>query len=389
MRAILTLLCCLLALAPLGADESDPHRKLYDEATRVFSDLEAHPLPAPNPDQDTEAELLRAMAHGDRAVDLALYRRLDLDAVTDRLLPALDSSFGRENVGGQMATVRLFLVRGHKLCLEGKVAEGQGWLLKAHRMARRPNGDGNLLRLLTAIALEHMALTADGAYVGVWSEPDRLAYVRALEALPPVAGVRRAVLLDDLSLDEPTRFRTLLPLLKPLNSAQRREKLMATWPLARGFEPEFLRCYEGMVDNLTLESWDALLLQVADGLEPLNLDKLRAFESRVTAAQAFAKDPTTAPSAPTTPLQKGEAFYLSLLGSSIQRIARNRLDLDLKTQLLKVALRRGAALDATDLVGLSSVNHGPLKLGIDETSQRQAIKGGDRDECFLPLGRRR
>jgi hypothetical protein len=389
MCASLTLLCCLLALAPLGADESDPHRKLYDEATRVFSDLEAHPLPAPNPDQDTEAELLRAMAHGDRAVDLALYRRLDLDAVTERLLPALDGSFGRENVGGQMATVRLFLVRGHKLCLEGNVAEGQGWLLKAHRMARRPNGDGNLLRLLTAIALENMTLAADGAYVGTWSEPDRLAYVRALEALPPMAGVRRAVLLDDLSLDEPTRFRTLLPLLKPLNSAQRREKLMATWPLARGFEPEFLRCYEGMVDNLTLESWDALLLQVADGLEPLNLDKLRAFEARVTAAAAFAKDPTTSPNAPTTPLQKGEAFYLSLLGSSIQRIARNRLDLDLKTQLLKVALRRGAAFDATDLVGLNSAQHGPLKLGIDETSQRQAIKGGDRDECFLPLGRRR
>lgn len=387
MRASLTLLCCLLALAPLGAAEPDPHRKLYDEAGRVFSDLEAHPLPAPNPDQETEAELLRAVAHGDRAIDLAFYRRLDLDAVTDRLLPVLDSSFGGENVGGQMATCRLFLVRGHKLCLEGKVAEGQGWLLKAHRMARRPNGDGNLLRLLTAIAVENMALAADGAYVGTWSEADRLAYVRALEALPPVAGVRRAVLQDDLSLDEPIRFRTLLPLLKPLNSAQRREKLAGLFPSVQNFEPLFFRSYEGMVDNLTLEGWEALLRGVADGLEPLNLDKLRAFEARVTAAQAFAKDPTTAPNAPTTPLQKGEAFYLSLLGTPICGMARMRLDLDLKTQLLKVALRRGAGFEATDLVGLSSAEHGPLKLGVDETSQRQAIKAGNQDGCFLTLGR--
>ncbi len=387
MRASLTLLCCLLALAPLGADEPDPNQKLYDEARRVFSDLEAHPLPAPNPDQNTEAELLRAIAYGDRAIDPAFYRRLDLDAVTDRLLPVLDRSFRSENVGGAIATCRLFLVRGHKLCLEGKVAEGQSWLLKAHRMARRPEADGSLLRLYTAIALENIALSADGAYVGTWSEADRLAYVRALEALPPMAGLRRAVLEQDLVEDEPIRFRTLLPLVKPLNSAQRREKLLAAWPLANVSGPDFLRCYEGMVDNLTPENWDALLLKIADGLEPLNLAKLRAFEARVTAAEAFAKDPTTAPNAPTTPQQKGEAFYLSLRGSSIQPLARDRLDLDLKTQLLKVALRKGAAFDATDLVGLSSAQHGPLKLGINEYSQRQAVMFGNQGDCFLTLGR--
>jgi len=158
MRASLTLLCCLLALASLSGAEPDQHQKLFDEAKRVVHGLRENVLPAPNPDGETEEDLLQAMAHGDKAIDPAFYRRLDLDAVTDRLLPVLDRSFRSENVGGAIATCRLFLVRGHKLCLEGKVAEGQAWLLKAHRMARRPEADGSLLRLYTAIALENIAL---------------------------------------------------------------------------------------------------------------------------------------------------------------------------------------------------------------------------------------
>ena len=389
MRASLTLLCCLLALAPLGADEPDPNQKLYDEARRVFSDLEAHPLPAPNPDQNTEAELLRAIAYGDRAIDPAFYRRLDLDAVTDRLLPVLDSSFRSENVGGAIATCRLFLVRGHKLCLEGKVAEGQAWLLKAHRMARRPEADGSLLRLYTAIALENIALSADGAYVGTWSQGESQAFMRALEALPPLPGLRHAVLNDDLSLNEPTRFRTLLPKLKPLTSAERRKKLVEHFPGIQNFEPEFLLYYEGMIDNLTPAGWDSLLQDIAGELEPLDPEKLRAFKARVMAAKDFAKYPSKASNGPTTPMKKAEAFYLALLGAPIERTAAIRLDLDLKTRLLKVALQKGAAFDAGDLAGLSSVEHGPLKLGIEEGGKRRAVLAGERGHDFMSLERKR
>jgi len=387
MRAPLTLLCCLLALATLSGAEPDPHQKLYDEARRVVQGLQENVLPAPNPDQETEAELLQAMAHGDKAVDPAFCRRLGLDELTDRLLPVLDAPFRTDNVGGSIAASRLFLMRGHKLCQEGKVAEGQAWLLKAHRMARRPEADGNLLRLLTAIALENIALSADGAYVGTWSQGESQAFMRALEALPPLPGLRHAVLNDDLSLNEPTRFRTLLPKLKPLTSAERRKKLVEHFPGIQNFEPEFLLYYEGMIDNLTPAGWDSLLQDIAGELEPLDPEKLRAFKARVMAAKDFAKYPSKASNGPTTPMKKAEAFYLALLGAPIERTAAIRLDLDLKTRLLKVALQKGAAFDAGDLAGLSSVEHGPLKLGIEEYSQRQAIKAGNQDDCFLTLGR--
>ena len=55
MRASLTLLCCLLALATVSGAEPDPHQKLYDEARRVVQGLQENVLPAPNPDQETEA----------------------------------------------------------------------------------------------------------------------------------------------------------------------------------------------------------------------------------------------------------------------------------------------------------------------------------------------
>jgi hypothetical protein len=387
MRAPLTLLCCLLALASLSGAEPDQHQKLYDEAKRVVHGLRENVLPAPNPDGETEEDLLQAMAHGDKAVDPAFYRRLGLDEITDRLLPVLEAPFRTDNVGGSIAASRLFLVRGHKLCQEGKVAEGQAWLLKAHRMARRPQADGNLMCLLTAIALENIALSADGAYVGTWSEAESRAFVLALEALPPLPGLRHAVLNDDLSLNEPTRFRTLLPKLKPLTSAERRKKLVEHFPGIQNFEPEFLLYYEGMIDNLTPADWDSLLQDIAGELEPLDPEKLRAFKARVMAAKDFAKDPSKASNGPTTPRKRAEAFYLALLGAPIERTAAMRLDLDLKTQLLKVALRKGAAFDATDLVGLSSAQHGPLKLGINEYSQRQAIKFGNQGDCFLTLGR--
>jgi len=389
MRAPLTLLCCLLALANLSGAEPDPHQKLYDEAKRFVHGLRDNELPAPNPDGETEEDLLQAMAHGDKAVDPAFYRRLGLDELTDRLLPVLDAPFRTDNVGGSIAASRLFLVRGHKLCQEGKVAEGQAWLLKAHRMARRPEADGNLLRLLTAIALENIVLSADGAYVGTWSQGESQAYVRALEALPPLPGLRHAVLNDDLSLNEPTRFRTLLPKLKPLTSAERRKKLVEHFPGIQNFEPEFLLCYDGMIDNLTPADWDSLLQNIAGELEPLDPEKLRAFKARVMAAEDFAKDPSKASNGPTTPRKRAEAFYLALLGAPIERTAAMRLDLDLKTRLLKVALQKGAAFDAGDLTGLNSVEHGPLKLGIEEGGKRRAVLAGERGHDFMSLERKR
>jgi hypothetical protein len=389
MRASLTLLCCLLALATVSGAEPDPHQKLYDEARRVVQGLQENVLPAPNPDQETEAELLQAMAHGDKAVDPAFCRRLGLDELTDRLLPVLDAPFRTDNAGGSLEASRLFLMRGHKLCQEGKVAEGQAWLLKAHRMARRLEADGNLLRLLTAIALEQIALSADGAYVGTWSQGESQAYVRALETLPPLPGLRHAVLNDDLSLNEPTRFRTLLPKLKPLTSAERRKKLVEHFPGIQNFEPEFLLYYEGMIDNLTPTDWDGLLQNIAGELEPLVPEKLRAFKARVLAAKDFAKDPAKASNGPTTPMTRAEAFYLALLGAPIERTAAVRLDLDLKTRLHKAALQRGAAFDAGDLAGLASVADGPLKLGVTEDGERRAILAGERGHYFMSLERKR
>ncbi len=66
-----------------------------------------------------------------------------------------------------------------------------------------------------------------------------------------------------------------------------------------------------------------------------------------------------------------------------------RLDLDLKTRLLKVALQKGAAFDAGDLTGLSSVEHGPLKLGIEEGGKRRAVLAGERGHDFMSLERKR
>jgi hypothetical protein len=70
-------------------------------------------------------------------------------------------------------------------------------------------------------------------------------------------------------------------------------------------------------------------------------------------------------------------------------VATYRLDLDLKIQLLKVALQRGAAFDASDLVGLAAVSDGPLKLGVTEEGKRRAIVAGKYGRYFMSLERTR
>lgn len=389
------LLGCLTAVN--AADNPLQGDALMAEVRRLDQALSAKQLPAPNPDGMTEADLLDEMSSGSRRVDPAFCERIGLEALSDRLQPILQEPFplfiGKGNVRlrDTLVSCRLFLLRGRLLCQQGKVAEGQQWMLKAHQLARRPQADRNLFNVVCASAFEGLGISAAANHAGTWSESDRLAYIKALEQLGPSPRIDVATRQDNISMQPEYSIPTWIETLKPLPPAQRKEKLAQAFGQLAGFAddpPAYLRRLQTFLENLTPERWEALLADIPAELHPLTPERLRAFKARNVEALALlqADEAGTAGTKPLPPDQKTEALYRVLFASSITTVARMRLDTELRLQLLKQVLRRGADFGEKDLAGLTDASGNPLRLGISEEGNRKAIKVGSTIDDFLVLG---
>ncbi|MEY4034140.1 MAG: hypothetical protein RL492_1334 [Verrucomicrobiota bacterium] len=391
--------CLLLGCLTVANAASSPLKgdELYAEIRRFNDALGAKPLPAPYPGGMTEADLLDEMSLGSDRVDPAFCERIGLEALSDRIQPILQEPFpdflGKEimRVRGTLVACRLFLLRGRLLCQQGKAVEGQQWMLKAHQLARRPQADHNLFNLLCASALENLGLHAAANHAETWSESDRLAYIKSLEQLAPLPRIDVAAKQDNRSLPPEYSIPTWIKTLKPLTPAQRKEKLAQTFGQLADFQndpPSYLRRLQTFLENLTPENWEDLLASVPAELHPLTTERLRAFQARNAEALALvqADEALAAGRIFTSPDRKAEPLFRVLFASSIASAARTRLDTELKLQLLKQVLRRGADFGEKDLVGLTDASGNPLRLGKSEDGNHKAIKAGSSVGDFLTLG---
>lgn len=390
--------CLLLGwLAVVEGAETPPDDKsFYAEAIRFSDRLGSRPLPAPNPEEETEATLLDDMVSGHRQVDLTFCRRIGLDAMSERLLPILEEPFsetagkGDSHIRETLIALRLFLLRGRVLCQQGKVAEGQAWLLKAHRMARRPLNGHNMINCMVAMTLDEFSLAVAAGYAEAWTEPNRLAYVRSLESLQPLGRIDLAFQRDQSSISPEHRASTLIVALKPLTPAQREKKLREIFgPIAPFMDdfPTYLRRTQSLLEIVTPESYESMTTAIAQELRPLTAETLKAFEGRNADALALVKEDESSVAPVRKSLsqaQKAEALYRVLDCSNIASLARRRLDLELKAELLKLALRRGQTFDESCIAGLTNAAGKPLRLGISKDGNRKAILVGDED--FLVIG---
>jgi hypothetical protein len=368
------------------AADSAPQATQFDKARKLVDSLADKKLPKPESFGETEFDLFDAMAGGLVPVDPAFCERIKLIEITDDLLPVLKQpmpSFSESTVqlSENLLACRLFSLRGQLLCQQGKVAEGQAWIMKPRQMARRSGNDQSLIHLLTAIAMDAIGQQAAANYAEVWSEADRQAYLKASESLGPMGDLRTAIRQDQDTLPANLRIRTLITAFKPLTPAQQKEhidKLGGDW-LGKDQEGQArARRFQALIANLTIESWDALLARMAAELEPLYTEKIKAFTARNAEAMKQVEVEETKPTAPSE--QKAEAFYRVLIGPGIAGVASSHLNLELKAKLLTLAMRKGAALKEADFAELRTADGKALKFG-----KYEGVKAIVAPDTYAPL----
>ena len=393
------LLACLflLGLASAVAAETSPSTSSLARAMSLVDSLHEKKLPQPRPFDETEGDLFEAMAGGLVPADPAFCERIKLAEVTEGLLPVLDQPFPLSMIGGPIVDVRgnliagrLFALRGHLLCQQGKVAEGQAWLLKPRLLARRPGGDLSLIHALTTMVLEGIGLQTTALYAETWSKADRMAYLKSTETLTPLADLGIAIRKDNESLQQNQRMPALIAEFRSLNSAQQQALLKERFGPLFGTsieQQDTLRLLQGLVANLTPDSWFALTEKISGELAPLTIEKAQAFAARNAAALKEVLAEKAKPSLQTTATapsaEKAEALYRVLIGPGVEGTARSRLNLINSAKLLEILMQKGASFDAKDLATVTDASGKPVRIGTHE-GQRAVLASDGR--LFLTLG---
>ncbi len=397
---IKALLPCLLMawLTSANAAETKTPTSPVAQAIALEDSLREKELPEPKPFGETEGDLFEAMAGGLVPADPAFCERIKLIEITDGLLPVLDQSFPPSMIGGpifetrgNLIAGRLFALRGHLLCQQGKVAEGQAWLLKQRLLARRPGSDLSLVHALTAMALEGIGLQTAAPYAETWSKADRMAYLRSAETLKPLADLGTAIRKDNESLPENQRIPALIAEFRLLNSAQQQAVIKERFGTLTGGtvneHQDTLRRIQGLVTNLTPDSWFALTEKISGELAPLTIEKANAFAARNAAAlqsvQAEEAKPSLQAAATAPSAGKAEALYRVLIGPGVEGTARSRLNLVNSAKLLEILMLKGARFDAQDLATVTDASGKPVRIGTYEGNK--AVVGED-GRLFLTLG---
>jgi hypothetical protein len=386
-------------MAEAFAADSAPKQTFAEQATSLMETLEARKLPQPKPFGDSELDLFYAMMDGLTPVDVAFCERIKLIELTDGLLPLLAQPLpgldeGTIQTRASMMACKLFVLRGHLLCQQGKTAEGQAWLLKPRLMARRTGSDQTLLQLLTAIAMDAIGQQSAARYTETWAESDRQAYVKSAETLLPLGALHTAILLDGDAMPEKNRMRTMIVEFKSLTHAQQRdrvEKLLAPafpGPEYKKEREDFVNMHLDIITNLTTETYDALVKGISSELDPLTPEKIKAFTSRNDEAVEQVRAEAIRPTDPAHPAvistQKAATLYRALTTPGVAGIARQRLDLELKAKLLIVAMQKGTSFDETCLANLTTAEGKALRLGTHEGCKAILTADG---QPFLTIGR--
>ena len=246
------------------------------------------------------------------------------------------------------------------------------------------------MHTLTAMALEGIGLQTPALYAETWSKADRMAYLRSAETLKPLADLGTAIRKDNESLPENQRIPALIAEFKSLDATQQQAVIKERFGPLFGTTIEhqdILRRFQGLVTNLTPDSWFALTEKISGELAPLTIEKAQAFTARNAAALKEVLAEEAKPSLQTTATapsaEKAEALYRVLIGPGVEGTARSRLNLVNMAKLLEILMQKGASFDATDLATVTDASGKPVRIGTYEGSKAVLASDG---RLFLTLG---
>lgn len=199
MKTSLLTLATLAALSSLCAE--DNQRAPINPALLYWQ--AAAQLPNLSTEQVTD---LRQIATGKKSVTAAQWKDLGFDFTEKFLLKASESTapcdwgllweLGPEttmpHISKMMEMVNIALGEAEFQLTRGDVAQGQRWLLAAHRMARHAGSDDILLSYLVQCAMEQNTLRCTARHCIEWRAPVRQAYQAKLKQLPPLHSLQQA-----------------------------------------------------------------------------------------------------------------------------------------------------------------------------------------------------
>jgi hypothetical protein len=144
----------------------------------------------PGDEIETDWDRFEGMSFGNLRADTGLLAQYRLEEMAERLTRmdmaklAMPEAEIRPTL--DLGVIRVYLIRGHSLCQQGKSAEGREWFLRALAFARmRANQHA-----VFSCRHEYAIIRSLGSYASIWSEDERRAFLRRFHELPAQPGVR-------------------------------------------------------------------------------------------------------------------------------------------------------------------------------------------------------
>lgn len=279
MRFLRRLLAPLAASLIVGAAiwfiqlPETPSEATLRDLERLMHKMEASPIAGAKPgDIETEFNRFSAMSGGRQAVDPNWLAKHGLEIMADRLLRTVTAKetarAAKMDPTRDEYIIRVYLLRGHQLCQQGKAGEGRDWFIRALEYSRLPTNQDGMFGCLREFTVLHSV----ARYATAWPESERSAFMQRFHALPAPPDLR--------TMANHALLRAGLKELAPLPDAERRAKAVEV-AIRMGHDPDWTASFLVMSSYLiTSDQLDSEVAALIGRLEPLTGASIQAANKR-------------------------------------------------------------------------------------------------------------
>ena len=185
--------CLIVGAAIWFIQQPDtPTEATLRDLERMMNKMVVCDIAGAKPDDEvaTDWDRFEGMSFGKLRADTGLLAQYRLEEMAERLARldiaklAMPEAEIRPTL--DLGVIRVYLIRGHSLCQQGKSAEGREWFLRALAFARmRANQHAWF-----SCRHEYAVIRSLGPYASTWPEDERRAFMQRFHELPAQPDVR-------------------------------------------------------------------------------------------------------------------------------------------------------------------------------------------------------
>lgn len=195
LRRLLTpFVACLIVSAAIWFMQlpETPAEATLRDLERLMNKMVESPVAGAKPGDEVEIDWDRfdGISFGNLRADAGFLAQYRLEEMAERLTRmdmaklAMPAAEIRPTL--DLGVIRVYLIRGHLLCQQGRIAEGRDWFLRALTFSRmRANQHAPF-----SCRHEYAIIRSIGSYASTWSEDERRAFMQRFHELPAQPDVR-------------------------------------------------------------------------------------------------------------------------------------------------------------------------------------------------------